>query len=80
MPFYLQMLKNNSITRHLYIYIYIYIYIYMYIIYIHTSKKPTLLYVTTVKIKKSHIFPYRYISELYAFVSVCVCERYMLKI
>ena len=39
-------------------------------IYIHTSKKPTLLYVTTVNIKKSHIFPYRYISELYSFVSV----------
>ena len=47
---------------------------------IYTSKKPTLLYVTAVNIKKSPIFPYRYISELYSFVSVCVCERYMLKI
>ena len=68
----------------IYIYIYMYyiyniynIYIYIYI------KKPTLLFVTTVNIKKSHIFPYRYISELYSFVSVCVCqkdERYILKI
>ena len=65
----------------IYIYIYICIYIYIYVYYIYTYiKKTTLLYVTTVKIKKSHIFPYRYISELYAFVSVCVCERYMLKI
>ena len=38
------------------------IYIYIYI------KKPTLLYVTTANSKKSHIFPYRYISELYSFV------------
>ena len=37
------------------------------------SKKPTLMYVTTVIIKK-HIFLYRYISELYSFVSVCACE------
>ena len=44
-------------------------------IYIYTSKKPTLLYVTAVNIKKSHIFPYRYISELYSFVSVCVCVK-----
>ena len=35
--------------------------------------KPTLMYVTAVNIKKSHIsFSYRYISELYSFVSVCV--------
>ena len=47
-------------------------YIYMYI---YTSKQPTLLYVTNVNIKKSHIFPYRYISELYSFVSVCVCVK-----
>ena len=39
------------------------------------KKNPTLLYVTTVNIKKSHIFPYRYISELYSFVSVCVCVK-----
>ena len=44
-------------------------------IYIHTSKKPTLLYVTTVNIKKSHIFPYKYISEVYSFVSVCVYKQ-----
>ena len=56
-------------------YIYIYTYIYIYI-----SKKPILLYVTAVNIKKLHIFSYRYISELYSFVSVCACERYMLKI
>ena len=30
-------------------------------------KNPTLLYVTAVNIKKSHIFPYRYISELHTF-------------
>ena len=30
---------------------------------------------TAVNIKKSHIFPYRYISELYSFVSVCVCVK-----
>ena len=42
-------------------------------IYIHQKNKPTLFYVTTVNIKKSHIFPYRYILELYSFVSVCVC-------
>ena len=39
----------------MYIYnIYIYVYIYIYI-YIH-QKKQTLMYVTTVNIKKSHIF------------------------
>ena len=43
-----------------------YIYIYTHV---YTSKKPTLLYVTAVNIKKSHIFPYRYISELYSFVN-----------
>ena len=47
-------------------YIYIYIYTYIYI-HIYTSKNPTLLYVTAVNIKKSHIFPYRYISELHTF-------------
>ena len=55
----------------IYIYIYICIIYIIYIIYIY------------IYIKKSHIFPYRYISELYSFVSVCVCqkdERYMLKI
>ena len=35
--------------------------------------KPTSLYVTAVNIKKSHIFPYGYILELYSFVSVCWC-------
>ena len=50
--------------------IHTYIYIYIYI-----SKKSTLLYVTTVNIKKSHIFPYRYISEVYSFVSVYVCVK-----
>ena len=44
----------------------------MYNIYI---KKPTLLYVTAVNITKSHISLYRYISELYFFVSVCVCVK-----
>ena len=39
--------------------------------------KPTLMYVTAVIIKKSHIsFSYRYISELYSFVSVCVYYIY----
>ena len=39
--------------------------------------KPTLMYVTAVNIKKSHIsFSYRYISELYSFVSVCVYYIY----
>ena len=40
--------------------------------------KPTLLYehcVTAANIKKLHIFLYRYISELYSFVSVCVCVK-----
>ena len=44
----------------------------MYNIYI---KKPTLLYVTAVNITKSHISPYRCISELYFFFSVCVCVK-----
>ena len=65
---------NIKAIRIQYIYIYIgYIYIsgYIYIyIYIYTSKKTTLLYVTAVNINKSHIFLYRYISELYSFVSV----------
>ena len=52
---------------YMYICIYIYIYMYMYL------KKTTLFYVTAVNIKKSHIFSYRYISELYSFASVCVC-------
>ena len=30
---------------------------------------------TAVNIKKSHIFSYRYTSELYSFVSVCVCVK-----
>ena len=55
---------------YIYIYIYVYIYIYIYILYMYIYKKPTLLYVTAVNIKKSHIFPYTYISELYSFVSV----------
>ena len=42
---------------------------------IYTSKNQTLLYVTAVNIKKSHIFSYRYISELYSCVSVCVCVK-----
>ena len=36
------------------------------------KKKPSLLYVTAVNIKKSHTFSYRYISELYSFIRVCV--------
>ena len=31
------------------------------------------MYVTVMNIKKLHIFSYRHISELYFFVSVCVC-------
>ena len=46
------------------------VYIYIYI-YIYKSKKLTLMYVTAVNIRKAHIFSYRYISELYSFVSVC---------
>ena len=58
----------QSIYLSIYLPIYLSIYqsIYLYIfIYTCTSKKPTLLYVTAENIKKSHIFSYRYISELY---------------
>ena len=53
-------------------------------IYIHI-KKPTLMYVTAVKIKKSHIFFIQiHFGTVFLrqciFVCVCVCERHMLKI
>ena len=61
--------SNLSIYIHWDIYTNMEIYIYIYI------KKPTLLYVTAVNIKKPHIFSHRYISELYFFVIVCVCVK-----
>ena len=48
-------------------------------IYIHI-KKTNFIACDHCERQKSHIFPYRCISELYSFVSVCAYERYMLTI